>query len=116
MKTERFEEVLERRKKLMTQVLSKKAEEYASDVDRLQNFSDASEMLFKNSDNRSGAALAFMTKHLVSIFQMVKSGDAYTRDQWDEKIGDAVNYFVLLEATLEDDGKILENGFGKGGR
>jgi hypothetical protein len=112
MKPERFEQILERRKQLMTAVLSSKAKEYASDVDRLQNFYDASLLLYpveQEGDRgaRSLAALLFMTKHVVSVFQMVKSGSGYTREQWDEKLGDLINYVVLLEATLEDDGRIV---------
>lgn len=114
MKPERFEQILERRKQLMTDVLSSKAKEYDCQVCRyrLQNFYDASLLLYpveQEGDRgaRSLAALSFMTKHVVSVFQMVKSGSGYTREQWDEKLGDLINYVVLLEATLEDDGRIV---------
>lgn len=113
MKPERFEQILERRKQLMTAVLSSKAKEYASDVDRLQILSLYASLLLypveQEGDRgaRSLAALSFMTKHVVSVFQMVKSGSGYTREQWDEKLGDLINYVVLLEATLEDDGRIV---------
>lgn len=112
MRSERFEQILERRKDLMTQTLSSKAKEYASDADRLQNFLDAQALLYPEITEgdhgaRSRVALAFMAKHVVSVFQMVRSGKGFTREQWDEKIGDMVNYSVLLEATLEDDGLIV---------
>ena len=110
MKAERFEQILERRKALMTQVLSHKAKEYASDVDRLQNFVDAQALLFPEALDDEGArarcVLAFMAKHVVSVFQMVRSGKSFPRSAWDEKIGDLINYGVLLEAALEDDGLV----------
>lgn len=112
MKSEHFEQILERRKTLMTQVLSSKAKEYASDLDRLQNFVDAQALLFPETPDGEGArarcVLAFMAKHVVSVFQMVRSGESFTRSQWDEKIGDMVNYCVLLEAALIDDGRATE--------
>ncbi len=42
------------------------------------------------------------TKHLVSISDMVSQGRDYSEDVWDEKIGDAINYLILLRAMVFD--------------
>jgi hypothetical protein len=48
------------------------------------------------------ALFGFLAKHLVSLSDMCKSGRRYADDIWDEKIGDAVNYLLLLRAVVED--------------
>jgi hypothetical protein len=42
------------------------------------------------------------TKHLVSVMDMVESGDEYDPEYIYEKIGDMINYLILLEGLLKD--------------
>lgn len=80
-------------------VLIKKGFEYSGEIDRLENF------------KRAGAAqdilptqalFAMAMKHIVSIADMVKNPDKFTKQQWYEKTGDLRNYTILLEALLLD--------------
>jgi hypothetical protein len=45
-----------------------------------------------------------LVKHWVSIAVMAQSDQPYSREQWLEKIEDAINYMYLLEALIEDEG------------
>ena len=47
--------------------------------------------------------MGFMLKHIVSINDIIeqsKEGKLPSREVIDEKIGDVINYFILLEACL----------------
>jgi hypothetical protein len=99
---EAFVALLESRIDAMRATLSKKASEYASNADRLHNFKRGAEMLRTSSIK---TCASFMTKHLVSIFDLVEmrdNGVPVKNDVIDEKIGDAINYLVLLEALLKE--------------
>lgn len=99
MNLEEFEDVFDSVIGQSRRVLVEKAKEYANDTDRLHNF--------KKSANFQGgtpeqALWGFVTKHLVALSDMILSGQDYTDAQWDEKIGDSLNYLILLKAlTVE---------------
>lgn len=97
MTQEEFEEVFERQFKMSREVLVQKAKEYASDGDRLHNFKVAAQFLGCTPEQ---ALLAFATKHFVSVSDMVRSGESYPEGMWDEKLGDALNYLILLRAQV----------------
>ena len=51
------------------------------------------------------ALIGMLAKHMVSILDMVDdipSGAYHGIQEWDEKIGDAVNYLLLLEGLIEE--------------
>ena len=50
------------------------------------------------------ALVGMMTKHTVSVYDMVNSGQAYAPDIWDEKIGDLMNYLLLLRTAVKECG------------
>jgi hypothetical protein len=79
-------------------ILLRKQVEYATE-DRLHNFRVAA--AFQQCTTEQ-ALFGFLAKHLVSLSDMCKSGRRYADDIWDEKIGDAVNYLLLLRAVVED--------------
>lgn len=97
MNSVQFSRVLAHQMSYMETILGRKAAEYASDNDRLANFKTAADYLGVDS---AQACLFFMTKHLVSIRDMVQSDDVYAMESWNEKIGDAINYLVLLKAII----------------
>lgn len=107
MNNEEFEKVFETIVDQMRQVLLKKAGEYATDDDRLHNFRVAA--AFQGCTEQQ-AALGFLTKHLVSISDMVSQGTfkAFPLAVWDEKIGDALNYLVLLRAIVEEESVVVK--------
>ena len=106
MQTEQFNKIVERRIELIRSVLATKEKEYAVSKDRLHNFNRAAEML---RCTREQALIGFMTKHLVSILDMVDSLFLPSKEKLEEKIGDSVNYLILLEASLKEKIAIAEN-------
>lgn len=97
MNQEEFEQVFERQINKSRDVLVTKAREYASDNDRLHNFKVSSAF---QGNTPEQALWGFATKHFVSISDMVRSGDFYPTEVWDEKLGDALNYLILLRAQV----------------
>jgi hypothetical protein len=102
MDTPTFERLFDRRCTLCYTVLTEKNLEYAPGDDRLQNFKEGA--LFLES---SPVLYAFglMTKHLVALKDRVVKGDTNTITQTyvDEKIGDIINYLILIEALLTEE-------------
>lgn len=97
MKAERFEEIFDLVVGQARAVLVQKRGEYAGDANVLHNFEASSAFL---GGTQEQALLGFLTKHLISISDMVRTGDTYTPERWDEKIGDAINYLILLRAVV----------------
>lgn len=84
-------------------VLMSKSKEYSTDVDKLHNFNEAAKLL----DCTNVYALAgMMNKHIVSVYDIVKrfekTGKLPTKDLLNEKIGDSINYLILLKACFLD--------------
>lgn len=99
MNHEEFEEVFELVTSMSRSVLIEKAKEYATDTDRLSNFKQSAVLIHGTPEQ---ALWGFVTKHLIALSDMVKSGKDFTDAQWDEKIGDTINYMILLKAlTVE---------------
>jgi hypothetical protein len=81
-------------------VLMKKRKEYSKpDGDRLIQFKKTAMMEDKNP---AETLFSMADKHITSIADMVKEPNAYTTNQWREKIGDLHNYLFLLDAVLID--------------
>lgn len=97
MNQEEFEQVFNRQVKQSREVLVKKAGEYAHPDDRLRNFRIGSALTGETPEQ---VIWGFNTKHIVSISDMVQGGENFTKAQWDEKIGDAINYLILLRAQI----------------
>lgn len=99
MNQREFNEILEARIAKCLKVMAGKADEYASDNDRLSNFKTAAEL---KHCNPAQALTGMMAKHTVSVYDMVETGDQYTLPEWEEKIGDHLNYLFLLRALILD--------------
>lgn len=97
MDAEEFEQICSRQIAQSLEVLVKKAGEYAHPEDRLRNFRIGSVL---TSETPEQVVWGFAVKHIVSISEMVQSGEEFTKGQWDEKIGDAINYLILLRAQI----------------
>lgn len=100
MKAEKFNEVVEERISKIKSTLVRKAAEYSSDDDRLHNFKVAARI---NGETPEKALWGMMSKHLVSVIDIISgtsAGKLPNADMRDEKIGDAINYLILLEALL----------------
>jgi hypothetical protein len=93
-----FVEVLGGRITKIAKVLNEKSKEYASAGDRLHNFKRAGLMQGVTPEK---ALVGMLVKHLVCVMDMVddiERGNIFWYGQWDEKIGDSINYLCLLEA------------------
>ena len=82
-----------------TDVLTKKQAEYATDEDRLHNFHAGAGLTGRTPEQVCGG---FLLKHVVSIFDMIESGEPQRIDLWNEKITDMINYGLLLRAIVEE--------------
>jgi hypothetical protein len=95
-----FDKLLERRIECIRSTLKTKSAEYAPGNDRLHNFKIGARILDLTP---AQVCLGFLTKHLVSVLDIIEAaagGHALRLAYLDEKIGDLINYFVLLEAIL----------------
>lgn len=101
-----FNNLVEHRLEKCKDTLIVKAKEYASDNDRLHNFAEAAKL---KKTTKSDCALSFGMKHIISIIDIVRAiqvGNAVVSEcVIDEKIGDAINYFLLIEACITQEMK-----------
>lgn len=102
MTPEIFNQVTANLLRKCSNVRNAKKIEYADGADRLSNFRAAAEL---NSTSVPEAVLGMMTKHIVSVSDMVRDefrlGDKeFSLKQWDEKIVDNINYLILLYASI----------------
>lgn len=100
MNSNRFNTVVKEQFNMCESILCFKADEYATDDDRLHNFKCAGG--YQNKDPKD-ALLGMMTKHLVSISDMCQDGKPHSLDLWNEKITDAINYMLLLKGLVVEE-------------
>lgn len=101
MNSDDFEEVFKKQVEACDNVMFQKAQEYATE-DRLHNFKVAAALQGGTPQSALGGMLA---KHIVSIFDLIdQSNDVVIEmEMWDEKIGDALNYLILLKAIMVEE-------------
>lgn len=101
MNYEEFDVIVEERLEKIREILGKKAEEYARG-DRLSNFKRAAAAERCTPER---ALIGMWMKHVISILDMVDDLEmeiVAPAEMWDEKIGDAINYLVLLEGLVRE--------------
>jgi len=86
-------------------VRNNKMVEYEASIDRLANFRKAAELQSKSVPE---AISGMMSKHTVSIYDMINAefksrNVTYDMQLWIEKIGDQLNYLLLLYAAIKED-------------
>ena len=102
MKIEVFNKHVEEQIEKCRNVLIVKGAEYGA-VDRLHNFQAFSDLAGVSLEQACGG---FLGKHIVSIYDMIReTGEGKKNDlaKWDEKIGDALNYLLILSAIVRKD-------------
>jgi hypothetical protein len=111
VKSEVFNQIVDRQIKSIKSVLVTKAAEYASHDDRLHNFRTAARQTSATC-TLSQALRGMDLKHRVSIDDIISDGlpamlltDDAKRKYIDEKITDHIDYTILLKACL-----LEENG------
>lgn len=106
MTTQDFDKVIQRRLDLINTVMRAKNKEYANDSDKFHNFKASTGISFHSAPEK--IAWEFMTKHLQSIKDIldhveVGGYNGYpTEALVEEKIGDAINYLILIEGMLKE--------------
>ena len=102
MNTEDFDKIIHEQIKRCENTLCRKADEYAADDDRLHNFKVAAGI---QNCLPTTALAGMMAKHTVSVYDMIRGleeGESYPPELWDEKIGDSINYLLLLAAAVRE--------------
>jgi hypothetical protein len=99
------QDVVQRRVQLIQEVLEHKNSEYADKEDVFKAFTESLPLSFH--DTKQAVAWEFMVKHLQSIKMIIeakaKSGKLPDEKVLEEKIGDAVNYLILIEGMFKED-------------
>ena len=100
MREAEFNIILKDRLQKIKDTLKHKGVTYSSVTDRLANFKKAGAYLGVTPES---ACLGMQAKHVISVLDIVDvSLDNLSIDIIDEKIGDAINYYILLEALLKE--------------
>ena len=97
MTNEEFNKIAQGRLKEVVDRMVKKGKEYASGEDRLSNIRTTS-FLCKNT--MPEVCFNFMSKHIISVRDMVQDRKDYPMDVWIEKLGDIIVYCLLTEACV----------------
>ncbi len=85
-------------------VLKAKAGEYASDTSRFHNFEVAGKLLETTPEE---ALLGMMSKHVVSVLDIIEKNEPVSKSFFVEKFGDAYNYSLLLIGVLTNNSNVL---------
>ena len=97
-----FEAIIEERCAAIKETLKHKAFEYATDKSRFHNFEVAAR---KRNTTPEDALMGMKIKHDVSVDDLVEwaknKPDKLNTHIINEKIGDSVNYLILLEGLLK---------------
>jgi len=109
MKNSEFNQIVQERLRLTGQTLTLKQAEYADVNDVFRNFKNAGAHL---KTTKEKALWGMAVKHLVSIEDMIEvvaigRGYEISPAQVQEKIGDMINYLILLEAMLTEEANSL---------
>lgn len=104
MNSQDFDALVEKRLRKCQATLTTKNAEYSSDTDRLHNFKVAARL---DGEDPVAALWGMWKKHIVSIIDMK---DRMVREPgWvpepgliEEKLGDNINYTLLLEGLMEE--------------
>ena len=98
-----FDDIVTERIAKIRSILVEKAKEYAKDTDRYHNFNIAGRILNTTPEK---ALIGMWMKHVVSVLDLVDWADILpdklSTEIIDEKIGDAINYLILLEGMLKE--------------
>ena len=103
MNADQFNYVVHNRCLDIKRILTKKAGEYATDRDRFHNFNVAARIANTTPEK---ALKGMMLKHEVSVADLIDWAESdpekLTDAMIDEKVGDHINYLILLEGLLKD--------------
>ena len=93
---EEFDRIFEETVEKSRSVLASKSKEYSTE-DKLHNFKVSAAT--RGVSNRDALA-GMMVKHTTSIYDLLRAEECADLELWDEKIGDHINYLILLRAMV----------------
>ena len=99
MRSEDFNAIVDQRCEKIKAILKSKAKEYAAGGDRLHNFRQAAH---SQGVSLTQAVSGMAHKHIVSSVDLMMGRTKADANLVDEKLGDAINYFILAEAAFND--------------
>ena len=102
MNNKMFSAIVEARLDKLKSLLIKKGAEYSTEDDRLHNFKRGAEISGKHPTE---VLDGFLLKHYVSyrdILDKVAKGETIDYNLIDEKLGDILAYYLILEALIVD--------------
>lgn len=102
MTQQEFDVIVNKRIENIRKVLASKGQEYGA-VDRLHNFKRAAEI---SRCKPQQALWGMMLKHLVSVIDLLDGKLEPSEEMVNEKIGDMINYLILLEAIFAEQREI----------
>lgn len=95
--------IIENRIEQVRATLAYKQDEYAGGRSQFHNFDTAGRIL---NTTREKALKGMWIKHIVSVMDLIEFADTapekLNEKLIDEKIGDSINYLIILEAMLKD--------------
>ena len=110
-----FKDLIDSRTAAIKYNLGVKGEEYNDGIDILHNFKRGSQIA---GCCREKVLFGFMLKHIISVLDMIDEVENSNKildddrdkqprlardiDKVDEKIGDCINYLILLEASFKE--------------
>ena len=100
MNQKEFNEVIVRQTDHCKSMLVAKGAVKNTAVDRLAHFKKAAVVM---NTTPKAALMGMLSKHLISVSDMCMDERKYSKEQWDEKITDSINYFLILRAIVEEE-------------
>ena len=103
MTIELYNKIIDEQIEKCKSMITSKRNEYATDKTPTDNFNRAG-MLLKQRPTTGLSGV--MAKHTISVYDMLydhKRGADFTKEKWDEKITDSINYLLLLQVLLEEE-------------
>ena len=104
MTNDEFNKIAQGRLNELVDRMVRKGKEYASGEDRLSNIRTTASLL---DITMPEVCFHFMSKHIISIRDMVKAQEPYPEEVWIEKLGDIIVYCLLLEASAREDKYVI---------
>ena len=96
-----FNALVKERIKVCLATLCRKSDEYSTE-DVFHNFKVAATVQNCSPEYALGGMMA---KHTVSVYDLIRKtneGEEIPLELWDEKIGDSINYLLLLSALTKE--------------
>lgn len=109
MDSKEFDEFLEMTFDHIRDMLASKGAEYVPGTAKISRFHNFQIGAGLNQQTIEQVLWGFVTKHIVSLSDMVKKPASESKlEAWDEKIGDVINYMILLKAMVTYDARVAK--------